>query len=180
MMQGDISTEKGFGALVGRFSPMHLGHQRLIEQLIATFGERHLILVGSCNHAVSFRHLFTYNDRCEFIRAVYPQAHLVGLPDFDENAEWFNQLDDTLALANANPSMVTYVGGCQEDVEFFIESGRRVHILNRFSGETPHISATEVRDALIEHRPIDGLIDLRIVGLVKERFDLRWSALRKK
>lgn len=173
--------ETCFGAYVGRFSPMHLGHQLMIQKLLDTFGERHVVLVGSCSHAVSFRHLFTYNDRCEFIRAVFPQIRLVGLPDFEEDSDWFNQLDDTLLFAKVDPVRVTYIGGCQEDVEFFIEKRRRrVKIFNRFNGETPKISSTEVRDALIERRSIDGLVDPRIAELIKRRFETRWADLRKK
>jgi len=176
----DGAKENGFGVYVGRFSPMHLGHQVLIKNLLTTYGERHLILVGSCNHLVSFRHLFTYQDRCEFIRRVYPDVRLVGLPDFEENGDWFRQLDDTLALAHIDPAHATFVGGCQEDISFFIDSGRSVQIFNRFSGATPKVSATEVRDALIEHRAFDHLVDAQIVDLVQQRFGLRWATLRKK
>lgn len=174
-----LDSGSGFGVYLGRFSPMHRGHQVLIQKLLETYGERHVLLVGSCNHPVSFRHLFTYRDRCEFIQQVFPNARLIGLPDFDEDEDWFRQLDDTLALAHVDVTQATFVGGCQEDMNFFIESGRRVHIFNRFSGETPKISATEVRDALIEHRAVENLLDPRIVDLVVQRFSIRWAVLRK-
>jgi len=177
-VKAKFATE--FGVYVGRFSPLHLGHQVLIDKLVETYGERHLILIGSCNHGVSFRHLFTYMDRCEFICTMYPRARLLGLPDFDDNEQWFRQINDTLALQYVFPDRATFFGGCREDVDLFIDKGRNVEIVNRFAGASPKISATEVRDALIERRSIEGLVDPRIVNLVKERFNLRWTALRKK
>ncbi len=179
-MPVQASKRDSFGVYVGRFSPLHLGHQVLIDKLLEAYGERHLILVGSCNHGISFRHLFTYNDRCEFIRTVYPQARVTGLPDFDDDEEWFSLLDDTLALHHVSPDDTTFIGGCHEDIEFFIDRGRNVEIINRFDGTSPRISATEVRDALIEHRTIEGLVDPRIIEIVRQRFDVRWAALRKK
>lgn len=175
-----MSTSRPFGVFVGRFSPMHLGHQLLIQKLLEEFGERHLILIGSCNHSISFRHLFSYQDRCEFIRTIFPSARILGLPDFDDDNEWFRQLDDTMAIAGIDPAQATFTGGCIEDVSFFIERARAVRIFNRFNGETPRMSATEVRDALIEHRSIDAFVDPRLLQSITQRFHERYALLRKK
>ena len=169
-----------FGAYIGRFSPMHLGHEHLIRAMLKEFGENHLVLIGSCSHEISFRHLFSLTDRTGFMRQVFPDARIVGLPDFDTDDDWFHQLDSTLTLAGADPNQVVFAGGCVEDISFFVERGRKTHILNRFSGETPRVSATEVRDALIEHRPITGLVNDVLVDPITEQFRKRWAALRKK
>lgn len=173
-------VERKFGVYVGRFSPVHLGHQPLLEMLLQTFRDKHLVCIGSCSHQISFRHLFTYPDRFAFIRALFPDIRLVGLPDFDSEPDWFHQLADTLALCGVTLSEATFIGGCHEDISFFVDRGYRVKILNRFSGETPRISATEVRDALIERRSIEGLVDPRIIPMVTERFQERYALLRKK
>ena len=168
-----------FGVYVGRLSPMHLGHQAQIDGLLRDFGDDHLVLIGSCNKAISFRHLFSYQDRAAIVHAVYPGLRLGPLADFEDDPCWFRALDDILQLAGINPAAATFVGGCQEDISFFIDAGREVKILNRFGGETPKVSATEVRDALIERRSIDGMVDPRVHDLIRTTFDKRWAALSK-
>ncbi len=180
MTPAGIDHRNRFGAFIGRFSPMHLGHEAQIRRMLEEFGGNHLLLVGSCSHDISFRHMFTLRDRMEFIRRVFPDAKLVGLPDFESDDDWFLQLDNMLALTGTDPNTVLFAGGCTEDVSFFLERGRPVHILNRFNGETPKVSATEVRDALIERRPIAGLVSDVLVEPITKRFDERWATLRKK
>jgi cytidyltransferase-like protein len=168
-----------FGVYVGRFCPMHLGHQEQIKQLINDFGENHLICIGSCNHPISFRHLFSYQDRRRFITTVFPGAKVVPLADFEEDREWLRALDDLIGIVyGGDPETAIYIGGCQEDIEFFIQADRPCRIVNRFS-ETPNISATQVRDALIEGRTIANLVDPQLVHLITERFGERWKELRK-
>jgi hypothetical protein len=75
---------------------------------------------------------------------------------------------------------LTFFGGSQEDVEFFTVVGRSVVILNRFDGSTPPISATEVRDALIEKRPVDGLLNAKVAGHISEIFANKWEEFKRK
>ena len=170
-----------FGVFVGRLCPMHLGHQAVIDGLVQAFGQKHVVLIGSCNHAISIRHLFSYGDRAEFVRSVFPDARVAPLPDFEDgNENWFRALDDTIALAGADPAQTVFVGGCREDVEFFYENGRQVHIVSRYGGDTVNISASEIRDALITGRPTAGMLDDRVAALVTSRFPARWATVRSR
>ena len=169
-------------AYIGRFCPMHLGHQAMIGGMIHAAKVNHLLLIGSCNQPLSYRNLFGFADRLSFIKTVYPDANVVGLPDFkDDNASWFTQLDCLIRLAGAEPSDVVFIGGCEEDVEWFGQFDRKVAIVNRFEGITTNISGTEIRDHLIEKRyeKLDGLLDRRIVPQVIEKFAPQWEKLRK-
>lgn len=180
-ISGDL---KGAGAAagvyVGRFSPMHLGHQAMIASLIDAYGDRHVVFIGSCNRPTSFRHLFTYEDRKDFIRAVFPNANIAPLPDFGDDRQWFGAMDDMLRLSGIDPAEAAYLGGSREDVEFYYENGRQAHIVNRYGGTTPNVSASEIRDALVERREgvLETFLDPRVAPLVKERFELRWKELR--
>jgi nicotinic acid mononucleotide adenylyltransferase len=170
-----------YGVFVGRVNPMHLGHQAIIGGLIETFGERHLVLIGSCNKPLSIRHLFPYHDRADFVRAAYPQARVAPLPDFEnDDAAWFRALDDLLRLGGIDPAKAVYVGGSREDVEFYYEHGRRTQIVNRYGGATVNVSGSQIRDALIEKRPLDGLLDTRVGELVHARFPALWQAVRNR
>lgn len=169
-----------FGVYVGRFSPMHVGHQKLIETLLREYGDDHLLLLGSCNHEISMRHIFSYKDRVTFIRHLYPSCRLVGLPDYPTDEEWFLHIDEFLKALKVDPQSVTFLGGCEEEMDFFIKNGRYTNIFNRFNGTSPKVSATEVRDALISGRSIKGLVDNRLTQLIHETFRKRWEELRKK
>ncbi len=161
---------------------MHLGHQALIETMLKAYDERHLLLIGSCNKETSVRHLFTYEDRRAFIKAVFPGARIAPLPDFEDDSAWFQALDDIVSISGGNPSTAVHIGGCQEDIEFFVDQGRTVRIINRFSGATPMVSGTQIRDALITERAsaLKECLDERIIPMVTERFRLRWDEVRKK
>lgn len=172
-----------YGVYVARVNPMHYGHQAMIETLIAAFGDRHVVLIGSCNRPISIRHLFNYRDRAQFIRAAIPTARILPLPDFEgDNQTWFYVHDDIFKALGFDPKKIVYIGGCKEDTEFLSENGRAVHIVNRYSGPTLHVSASQVRDILIERRndELKNVLDDRVAQLVLERFPARWNEVRSK
>jgi len=51
--------------------------------------------------------------------------------------------------------------------------------LNRFDGTTPKVSATEVRDALIKGRPLEGLIEPALISDLENRFIEKWEQFKK-
>lgn len=178
-----LKLQGQFGVYIARVNPMHLGHQAMIETLVAAFGCRHIILIGSCNRPISIRHLFNYRDRSAFIRAAVPEARILPLPDFEgDNETWFQVHDDYFMALDFDKNNVVYIGGCKEDTEFLFENGRNVHIVNRYSGPTLHVSASQVRDILIERRneELDKVLDPRVAKLVLERFPVRWNEVRSR
>ena len=176
----DIRAMGKFGVFVGRINPMHLGHQVQIDLLIKAFEKQHLVMLGSCNKPISIRHLFQHEDRSEFVHAVHPAARIVPLPDFDDNQSWFTALDHLIQASGGDPKETVFFGGCEEDVLFYNGTGRKVYIVNRFEGMTKNVSGTEIRDALIEKRSLEGLLDPQIIPLVQERFAVRWDQVRQK
>lgn len=167
---------------VGRFCPMHFGHQAMISG-VTQANENHLILVGSCNNPISHRNLFEFKDRIHFIKKTFPALkNIVGLPDFKgDNEAWFLNLENILTITGTHPSDAVFVGGCEEDVIWFRENNRQVHIINRFSGLTMNISGTEIRDHLIT-KNIEKLklaLDPHIIPDVLERFHIQWDKLKQ-
>lgn len=172
-------AEKKAAVLIGRFCPIHLGHESVIDAMRASYGENCLIGIGSANHPISIRHFFSYEQRRGFILNIFPELKVFGLPDFPTDDEWMIALDDIVRLSGVEPSSVTFFGGCQEEVDFFYRSGRKVEIMNRFDGSTPKISATEVRDALIGGRTLDGLLNPNIAHSVHDVFRTQWEMFKK-
>ena len=170
-----------YGAFVGWVCPVHLGHEAVIKRMITESGGEGncLMLIGSANHPLSMRHFFSYEERRKLLAAIFPALRVVGLPDYPKDAEWMVALDDILAAAGAKPAEVVFFGGCEEDVRFFIEAGRKTSILNRFDRSTPKISATEVRDALIHGRELEALLNPAVIPGIQETFLRKWEAFKR-
>ena len=157
-----------------------MGHYAVIDNMLKKHEvSKTLLIVGSSNAGFSLRHFFSYNERVKFIRKVFPEIKIVGLPDYHSDEEWLSALDDILHAADINPKEVTFWGGCQEDIRFFLDDGRDCNILNRFDGTTAKISATEVRDALIFDRSLDGLVHPVLTSDLKTIFKEKWDKFKK-
>jgi cytidyltransferase-like protein len=170
-----------FGIFVGRFSPLHLGHEAVINHMIEECGlDGCMVILGSSNNQMSFRHLFSYEERRSFLEKIFPGLKIIGLPDYSSDHEWLLALNDILSFGGVDVDQAVFFGGCEEDIYFFLEYGKKCQLMNRFNGETPKISATEVRDALIQGRTLSGLVNPLVEEDVKNSFLLRWEEFRKK
>lgn len=174
-------TERGY--FVGRMNPIHLGHEAIIDFMLSEYGpENSTIIVGSSTAPQSLRHFFNLQERCSFIQTLYPEVEILSIPDHATDEAWLFDLDQKIEAKGGRGSVAEarFFGGSQEDVEFFINAGRQVVIMNRFDGTTPPISATEVRDALIEKRPVDDLLNPKIAGAISKLFAIKWQDFKKK
>ena len=69
---------------IGRFQPLHMGHQAVIERALS-LSKQVLVLVGSSNSARSTRNPFTYDERTEMIHNLYPSVITRPLHDHTYN-----------------------------------------------------------------------------------------------
>lgn len=179
-----------FGAALGRFSPIHLGHEQIIKAMreMCTCTNC-LVIIGSSNAPMSKRDFFSYRQRRGFIKSVYadvPTLRLTGLPDYQDNEQWLLALDDLICAITGLmhwqvKEEVTFFGGSQEDLRFFIEDGRRIHVVNRFDGvSSPKISASEIRDDLRHSRSITGKVNSVIESKVITTFNANWESFSAK
>jgi len=164
------------GISVARVSPFHIGHQRLIGQMIEDCGiERCLGFIGSCASQISWKNLFTYNDRKRWYKTLFPHLRILGMPDTaDWDIEnWLSMLDDYIEAIFGKSDEVIFYGGDTYDIRFFIENQRKTVIVNRY--DHTRISATDIRNLLLEKQDISKLIDPRIhddvVATFKKRND---------
>lgn len=163
---------------IGRFSPMHYGHQAIIQSMVQVAPNDHLVLLGSCNTPIAARHLFKFTDRLNFIKAIFPEAKIAGLPDFPyDNDSWFASLDHIIALTGKDPKKTTFIGGCDADVQWFKDNDRQWTVIDRKWGITHDISGTEIRTFLAQgnKEKLADFIDGRILDNVVETFKQRWK-----
>ncbi len=165
---------------VGRFNPIHLGHASVIEKMLEQHGvENSLVIIGSSNTPQSLRHFFSYEERKSFIKKLFPNIKLVGLPDYANDSAWFSALEDILTLGGMELSKTMFFGGSKEDIRFFEDAGYETEIINRFEGTHARISATEVRDALMLNKSLDGLVHDHIQADLKKMFGEKWEMFKK-
>lgn len=69
---------------IGRFQPLHLGHQKVIDHALSISKEV-LVLIGSSNQARSTRNPLTYEERSNLITAIYPDVITRPLHDHTYN-----------------------------------------------------------------------------------------------
>ena len=170
------------GFFIGRMNPIHLGHEAVINHMIETCGaKKSTIIIGSSNASTSLRHFFSYSERRQLIKQLYPDLTIVGLPDYPTDDEWLMALYDLVyAIAGTNqPGRVMFFGGTQEDLQWYADSEHTIEMMDRFSGVTPIVSATQVRDNLIQQQSLDGLLNPTIIAPVQDLFKQRWDIFKK-
>lgn len=167
------------GIFIGRLSPLQLGHEAVIQRLIEAHGAQNvLILLGSVNTGYSDRTPFSYEERKELVHKIFPTIPVVGIPDYPDDPTWLKDVDTLIRAQGFNPDRAVFWGGTREDLRLFIEGNRPYVLVDRFSGTTPLVSATQVREALKNHTSLDGMVDPLIQPLVRKLYETNQAKLR--
>jgi bifunctional NMN adenylyltransferase/nudix hydrolase len=66
-----------FGVFIGRFQPLHIGHEHVVRQAFDQVG-RLIVLVGSANVARDPRNPFTFDERAAMLRSAFRHEHAQG------------------------------------------------------------------------------------------------------
>ncbi|MEI7621286.1 MAG: hypothetical protein WCJ51_02005 [Candidatus Moraniibacteriota bacterium] len=167
------------GVFVGRLNPMHLGHEAVIAKMLQQFGiENSLLILGSSSAPFSLRNFFSVAERKKFVQSIFPDLAIICLPDFPTDAQWLAELDKLLLAKKFDPAKTVFFGGCNADLAFFLDAGRKCQILNRVDGTTPTISATQVRALLLSNGSLKGFLNPLIIEKVKKLFAQKRSRLK--
>lgn len=91
-----------FGVFIGRFQPLHIGHEHVIAHALARV-DRLIVLIGSANVARDPRNPFTYDERAAMLRATFrhevAQGRLIVAPIDDHlysDTAWVAQVQRTV------------------------------------------------------------------------------------
>lgn len=93
-----LSASKSHDLLVfiGRFQPLHKGHERVIRKAFEK-SKNVLILIGSASNASSVRNPFSFEERKEMVKAVFPDAIVEPIDDHTYNdTQWVIQVQKTV------------------------------------------------------------------------------------
>ena len=137
-----------------------------------THGKNSLVVLGSINVPISLNNLFSYYERFSFVQKVFPDIEITGIPDYNNNKKWLEHLDKVLNGYGSSLNNVIFYVGNNKDAEFFIKAGTKIEVVDRYNGNSPKISATEVRKNLFKNKDITKMVNPILCGDIKHCFDL--------
>ena len=99
--------------LIGRFSPIHKGHQAIIDEMIidgACNSEKPPIIITGGSNKTDDRHPYTSDEVAHMIHLVYPNVTVHSCPDYENWDEWLDAIQP-LIPQNA----VIYINNKEQD-----------------------------------------------------------------
>ena len=121
---------------IGRFQPLHLGHEELIRKCFEV-AHNTLILIGSSTSSRSFRNPFTYKERREMIQNCIKDAVgfenigsllIAGVPDSAYNfTDWLlrvkkeiQKATEKISVLPKNPK-IAIIGHFKDDTSYYLD-----------------------------------------------------------
>ena len=131
--------------------------------MIARHGEENsLILVGSSD-TIDKRTPFSFHQRKEIIRTLYPEVNILPLPDVNPDPNAYTKDSITLWLESIEKieeeqnAAFTFYGGSEEDLQYLGRKFQTEVLVPRFD-DGLNISGSQVRAEL--QKIIPNLVDL--------------------
>lgn len=160
-----------FGVFIGRFQPLHHGHEQLIRDALSQV-KRLIVLIGSANVARDPRNPFTYDERAAMFRKSFAyelaEGHLIIEPlhdHFYSDTAWCAEVQQRvkrIVLALGNPSgfqamgyadfKVCLAGYGKDATSYYLKLFPEWDSVNIESGNGT-FSATDVRDRFFRRIP---------------------------
>lgn len=180
---------KKVGVFVGRICPLHIGHTAIISEMITDVGvENSMIIIGSVGQKPSFRVLFSYHQRKEWVKKVYHNSvrcpRIVGAIDLPgDNDAWFELVLDSINSAfdhSGEDIDIVFYGGSYNDIEYFSDRGYEFVIVDRT--KVP-VSATAIRDLMLRGVDVSDFLPNEIASDVVAKFNQivqdgeKWSVM---
>lgn len=161
-----MSTKKELTVYIGRFSPFHLGHAKVLDA--ATRDSKNvLVIIGSSYAARNVKNPFTFGERADMIidyvrsTGAHPRVEVVGVQDQPySESDWIisvmdevNSFKEQMCIdANVKP----YLTGCNRDESSYYlnQFGDFFELALQPKHEAGELNATLIRGLLFEGAPI--------------------------
>ena len=149
-----MSYKYQHGFTIMRAQPFHIGHQKLIDQMLAECA-RVTVALGSIQEQGTERNPFNYTTRKKMIQNVYratpsyERLKIVGLFDINNPAEWGAFVTDFLKESFADlPLPDVYYAGSNYDAHWFKGCIENIRLVERNDPNFPFVTASMVRDMI--------------------------------
>ena len=142
------------GLAVMRAQPLHIGHEKVIRDMLAKCGKVTIIL-GSIQEQGTARNPFSYTERKQMIKNVFDaeteskRLRVIGLFDINNPTEWGKFVLDFLKEAFPNLEKPdVYFAGSAYDAQWFKNIFAHFEIIDRTDYSFPYVSGSMVRDMI--------------------------------
>jgi len=142
------------GLAVMRAQPFHIGHQRLVNQMLKEC-ELVTIILGSIQEKETKRNPFDYDTRKQMIQNIYQKTEdyhrltITGLSDINDSSKWGNFVIQFLKQNFPDlPYPDAYYAGAEYDSNWFDGIIKNICVVDRTDKNFPLITATMVREML--------------------------------
>lgn len=140
------------GFLVGRFQPLHSGHEDMINRAIELC-DRVGVLIGSSNESGTSKNPFTYETREEMLKTVFGDSICVcSLPDIGvgNNSTWGDYvLKNVVDRFGEMPELL--ISGKEARRVSWFDSVEGASIAELYIPKTIDISASQMREHFIDN-----------------------------
>lgn len=84
------------GIFIGRFQPLHIGHQAIIEKMISEV-DLPIVIIGSANSPSTILNPFSYTDRESLIKSIYPSLQILPINDYKyQDHLWLEKIKELI------------------------------------------------------------------------------------
>lgn len=136
------------GIIIGRFSPLHIGHEFLIKKAYDECDEL-IILIGSAFQAKTFKNPFSFKERKEMIIRSFNKfnanVHIYPIPDYYSDYLWKKDVEN---IINKIHNEKILYGFKKDDSSYYLDMFPDLKFKEVFSGI--ELDATEIRVDLFE------------------------------
>ena len=142
------------GLAIMRAQPFHIGHQKLVDQML-TACERVTLALGSIQEQGTERNPLNYTTRKKMIQNIYrsrpeyDRLKIIGLFDINNPAEWGTFVLDFIHESFPSlPSQDVYYAGSAYDAHWFKGCVPHIELVDRTDQSFPFVTGSMVRDML--------------------------------
>ncbi len=158
------------GLFIARFQPIHLGHVSVIREIVKKVDEL-LVVVAAAQVSHTLKNPLTAGERLEMVKQALIEANLpmqqiwiIPAQDIFDNALWVSHLKRIL------PPFDIMFSNNPFTINLFREAGLKTEQTSVYDREK--FSATAIRQAIIENRPISNAV-LPSTNELLERWGIR-------
>lgn len=146
---------------IGRFQPFHNGHKAIVDAALEKAKEV-IIVVGSSFASRNIRNPFTFEERRQMIKAVFPQDNVKVVPvsdyPYDDN-KWVRAVQNVVHGAlkwSADPIRIGLIGHEKDGTSYYLKIFKPLGWGNVSVANVDGINATDIRNYGLENKTFRG------------------------
>jgi bifunctional NMN adenylyltransferase/nudix hydrolase len=151
---------------IGRFQPFHNGHKAIVDAALERAKEV-IIVVGSSFASRNIRNPFTFDERRQMIKSVFPQDNVKVVPvsdyPYDDN-KWVRAVQNVVHGAlkwSADPIRIGLIGHEKDGSSYYLKIFKPLGWGNVSVPNVDGINATDIRKVLFEKNvALDSLLTM--------------------